>query len=145
MVFHRGLAAGRDQNDLGTAGGDGLFDAVLDQRLVDQAEHLLRGGFGSGEESRSHASGGEDCFTNFLECHGADHLSRVWFACENNRNKRRLPDEGRLGEWGMAILGDALRWRIEEDGSLRDYLLVALMLRRMDTEASDSYSGSGLG
>ena len=34
----------------------------------------------------------------------------MWFTCENNRNKSRLPDEARLGYKGMAILGDAGPW-----------------------------------
>ena len=66
VVFHGGLAAAGDDDDLGAAGGDGLFDAVLDQGLVDEAEHLFGRGLGGGEEAGAHACGGEDGFADFL-------------------------------------------------------------------------------
>ena len=66
VVLHCGLAAGGDDDDLGAAGGDSLFDAVLDEGLVDEAEHLLGRGLGGGEETGSHAGGGEDGFADFL-------------------------------------------------------------------------------
>ena len=60
------LAAAGDDDDLGAAGGYGLFDAVLDQRLVDEAEHLFRRGLGCGKEAGAHACGREDCFADLL-------------------------------------------------------------------------------
>ncbi len=66
VVFHGGLAAAGDDDDLGAAGGYGLFDAVLDEGLVDEAEHLFGGGLGGGEEASAHACGGEDGFADFL-------------------------------------------------------------------------------
>ena len=68
------LAAAGDDDDLGAAGGDGLFDAVLDQGLVDQAEHLLGDGLGGGQKTSAHASGRKDSLANF---HG--HLKRSPF------------------------------------------------------------------
>ena len=41
---------------------DGFFDDVLDGRLVDDGQHLLRHGLGGGKESRAQARGGDDCF-----------------------------------------------------------------------------------
>ena len=41
MILDGVLAAPRDQNDVVDAGGDGLFDAVLNDRLVDERQHLL--------------------------------------------------------------------------------------------------------
>ncbi len=69
VVFHGGLAAAGDDDDLGAAGGDGLFDAVLDQRLVDEAEHLLGRGLGGGKKTGAHACGGKDGFADFLRSH----------------------------------------------------------------------------
>ena len=69
VVIHGGLAATGDDDDLGTAGGYGLFDAVLDERLVDETEHLFGHGLGGGEKASAHAGGGEDCFTDFLGNH----------------------------------------------------------------------------
>ena len=66
VVFHGGLAAAGDDDDLVAAGGDGLFDAVLDERLVDEAEHLFGHGLGGGEEAGAHACGWEDGFADFL-------------------------------------------------------------------------------
>ena len=58
------LAAPGDENDVGDARGDGLLDAVLDDRPIDQREHLLRHGLGGGQETRAEAGGGEDGLTN---------------------------------------------------------------------------------
>ena len=69
VVLHGGLAAGGDDDDLGAAGGYGLLHAVLDEGLVDEAEHLLGGGLGGGEEAGAEAGGGEDGFADFLGGH----------------------------------------------------------------------------
>ena len=66
MVFHGGLAAGGDDDDLGAAGGDSLLNAVLDEGLVDEAKHLLGASLGGGEEACAEAGGGEDGFADFL-------------------------------------------------------------------------------
>ena len=66
VVFHGGFAAAGDDDDLVAAGGDGLFDAVLDERLVDEDEHLFGHGLGGGQEACAESGGGEDCFADFL-------------------------------------------------------------------------------
>lgn len=77
VVFHGGLATAGDDDDLGAAGGHGLFDAVLDEGLVDEGKHLLGGGFGRGKEAGAHAGGGEDGLADFLGSHqGAEPLPR---------------------------------------------------------------------
>ena len=60
MVLDRVLAAARDQDDVVDAGGDGLFDAVLDDRLVDERQHLLGLRLGGWEKARAESGGGED-------------------------------------------------------------------------------------
>src|SRR5438270_747743 len=56
MVDDRALAAAGDHDHLLDAAGDGLLDAVLDGRLVDERQHLLGLGLGHGKESRAQAS-----------------------------------------------------------------------------------------
>ena len=50
MVLDRALPAARDDEDVGDPGSDGLFDDVLDGRLVDQGQHLLGRGLGRRQE-----------------------------------------------------------------------------------------------
>ena len=44
--------------------GDRLFDAVLDDRLVDQRQHFLRLRLGGRQETGAEAGGGEDGFAD---------------------------------------------------------------------------------
>jgi hypothetical protein len=69
VVLHGDLAAGGDDDDLGASGRDGLFHAVLDERLVDEAEHLLGSGFGGGEKTCPQTRGGKDGFAYLLWNH----------------------------------------------------------------------------
>jgi hypothetical protein len=69
VVFHGGFAASGDDDDLGAAGGYSLFDSILDEGLVDEAEHLLWHGLGGGEEASAQACGGEDGLADLLRCH----------------------------------------------------------------------------
>ena len=64
VVLDRPLLAAGDDDDLLDAGGDRLFDAVLDDRLVDQRQHLLGLRLGGGQEPCAPAGGREDCFSN---------------------------------------------------------------------------------
>ena len=65
VVFDGLLAAAGDDEDLVAAGGHGLFDAVLNDRLVDDREHFLGLGFGGGQKASAQAGGGENGFANF--------------------------------------------------------------------------------
>ena len=66
MVLDRVLAAARDQDDVVDAGGDGLFDAVLNDGLVDERQHLLGLRLGGREKARAESGGGEDRLANRL-------------------------------------------------------------------------------
>ncbi len=50
VVFQGALVAARDHEDVAEARGHGLFDHVLDRRLVDDRQHLLGSGLGGRQE-----------------------------------------------------------------------------------------------
>src|SRR5699024_7001738 len=64
MVLERSLVAPGDHEDIAEAGIDGLFDDVLDRRLVDDGEHLLGGGLGRRKESGSQTGDGDHGLAN---------------------------------------------------------------------------------
>ena len=66
VIFNRVLAASGDEDDVVDAGGDRLLDAVLDDRLVDQRQHLFRLRFGRGKKPSAKTGGREDGFSNRL-------------------------------------------------------------------------------
>ena len=71
MILDGGLAASGDDDDRLDPRGHRLLDDVLDDRLVDQGQHLLGLGLGGGKETRAHACGGEDRLTDRTGgCHG---------------------------------------------------------------------------
>ena len=55
MVLDRALVAAGDEDHVGDAGRRGLLDRVLDQRLVDDRQHLLRTRLGDGQEAAAEA------------------------------------------------------------------------------------------
>jgi ferredoxin len=65
MIFNRGFSAPRHDNDVLNARMQRFFDAVLNDRLVDERKHFLglrlRGRKKSGPKTR----GWKDCFANF--------------------------------------------------------------------------------
>ena len=60
VVFDGALAPPGDDEDVGEARGDRLFDDVLDRRLVDDRQHLLGLALRRGQEARAHARGRDD-------------------------------------------------------------------------------------
>src|SRR5581483_3711718 len=60
VVLDGPLAPPRHDADPVEPGGDGLLDDVLDHRLVDQGQHLLRLGLGGRQEAGAEAGGRED-------------------------------------------------------------------------------------
>ena len=64
MVLDGALLAAGDDDDLLDAGGDCFLDAVLDDRLVDERQHLLGLRLGGGQEPRSPAGGRKDGFAD---------------------------------------------------------------------------------
>ena len=69
MIFDRVFAAARDDDDVLDAGGGGFFDAVLDDRLVDERQHLLWLRFGCRQKPRAEAGGGKHGLS-YGRCHG---------------------------------------------------------------------------
>jgi hypothetical protein len=59
VVLDRALVAAGDEDHLAHAGGVGLLDRVLDQRLVHHRQHLLGLRLGGGQEARAEAGHGE--------------------------------------------------------------------------------------
>ena len=70
MLDQRGLAAAGDHAELLDAGGAGLLDRVLDQRLVDDRQHFLGRCLGGGQEARAKTGDRQDGFAQFLD-HGS--------------------------------------------------------------------------
>ena len=64
VILDRALLGRGDDDDLLDPGGDRLFDRVLDDRLVDQRQHLLRLGLRRRQEAGAPARGGEDGLSN---------------------------------------------------------------------------------
>jgi hypothetical protein len=64
MVFNGVLAAAGDQNDVVGPRGARFFDAVLDDRLVDQRQHLFRLSLGCRQEPGAESRGGKHGFAH---------------------------------------------------------------------------------
>ena len=64
VIFDRVLAAAGDEDDVVDARCDRFFDAILDDRLVDERKHFLGLGFGRRQKAGSEAGGREDSFAN---------------------------------------------------------------------------------
>ena len=60
MILDGVLAPARDEDDIRDTGGDCLFDAVLNDWLVDEREHLLRLRLGRRKETGTQAGNGKD-------------------------------------------------------------------------------------
>ena len=75
MLHERGLAAAGDEAELLDAGGPRLLDRVLDQRLVDDRQHLLRHCLGGGQEAGAEAGNGQDGLAQRL----SHNVAPSWF------------------------------------------------------------------
>jgi hypothetical protein len=71
MVLDGRLAAAGDEDELLDAGCLRLFDGVLDQRLVDDRQHLLGHRLGGGEKAGAQAADGKDRLANASCAHRA--------------------------------------------------------------------------
>ena len=60
VILDGALVAAGDEDDLLEPRGHRLLDHILDRRLVDQRQHLLRLRLGGGEEAGSESGSGED-------------------------------------------------------------------------------------
>jgi len=78
VVFDGILAFAGDDDDVLDAGGDALFDDILNLWLVDHSEHFFRLRFRSGEKASAESGGREDGFADFVAAaRGAAGLRRV--------------------------------------------------------------------
>ena len=72
MVFDRVLAAPGHEQDVVDARGHRFFDAVLNDRLIDDRQHLFWLRLGGWQEAGTETSGGENGFADFsrhkLQC-----------------------------------------------------------------------------
>src|SRR3569623_1053295 len=66
VILDGALAATGDEDQFGDAGGDGLLGRVLDQRLVDDGQHLFGVGLSDGQKARAHTGHGENGFAQLL-------------------------------------------------------------------------------
>ena len=64
MVFDRRFALAGHEDDVFDAGGASFLDGVLDQRLVDQGQHLLGDGLGRRQEPGAQSGNRENRFTH---------------------------------------------------------------------------------
>ena len=64
MILDRILAAAGDEDDVGDTGRQRLLDPVLNDRLVDERQHLLRLRFGRREKTSAEAGCRKDRFAD---------------------------------------------------------------------------------
>ncbi len=76
MILERALAAPGDEDDLFDPGLQRLFDRILDQRLVDDGQHLLGHRLGRGQKPRAQASDGKNSLSDRLDGHKNSLLRR---------------------------------------------------------------------
>ena len=69
MVLDCAFASPRDDNNVLDSGGDRFFHGILNQRLVDERQHLFGGGFGRGEEASTEACSRNHGFANVVARH----------------------------------------------------------------------------
>ena len=69
MILQRALAAAGDEDDLLDPGRQRLFDRILDQRLVDDGQHLLGHRLGGGQKPCAQPRDGEDGLADGTDRH----------------------------------------------------------------------------
>lgn len=87
VIFDRTFSSSGNDDDVFDAGCDGLLHDVLNQRLVDQREHLFGRGFGSGEKACAQSSSGNNGLTYIHAHHRAivcDGVSEVKIRAPGN-------------------------------------------------------------
>src|SRR6185312_10478461 len=84
MIFDRGLAAARDDDDIANPRMQSFFHAILNNRLVHERQHLLRLRLGGGEKAGPETRCGENCFANFRGWHSL----LIFPGIPKNRNSR---------------------------------------------------------
>src|SRR5947208_7021805 len=84
MILDGRLAPTGNDDDVLNAGVDGLFDAVLDERLVHQRQHLLRLGLGGRQKACPQPRCGKDRLAHFRK-----HTYPVSFGSAEMRNQKK--------------------------------------------------------
>ncbi len=79
MILDHLLAAPGDEHELLDAGFAGLFDRVLDHRLVHDRQHFLGHRLGGRKEARPHAGDGKNGFANRLCDRHVDAFRNILF------------------------------------------------------------------
>ena len=69
MILDRAFAATRDKDHLFNTGLTRLIDRILDERAIDNRQHLFGNGLCRWEETRAQASDRKYSFTNGFMCH----------------------------------------------------------------------------
>jgi hypothetical protein len=72
MVLDRALVSPGDEDHVGNACCGRLFDGILDQRLVDDRQHLLGARLGGRQEAAAQPRDGQYGFGDFSERHRSD-------------------------------------------------------------------------
>ena len=76
MILDHALVAPGDEDEMLDA-GLGLVDHVLDQRLVDDGQHLLRHRLGGGQDAVPRPATGKTALRIFMGCRGLGNM-RIW-------------------------------------------------------------------
>jgi hypothetical protein len=90
VIGDRALVPAVDEHQHLGAGSDRLLGGVLDQRLVDDRQHLLRVGLGGRQETRAHAGDGENDFLQWFHdssLRTRQHLARAPTTPHNNDSR----------------------------------------------------------
>ena len=66
MVLNRALGWAGDKYKVGNPGREGLFDGILDDRLVDDRQQFFRHCLGGWQKPRPQSGYRKYCFSNFL-------------------------------------------------------------------------------
>src|SRR5690242_3253711 len=62
MILDRAFVAAGDKYHVGNAGGNRLIDCILDERLVDDRQHLFGARLGGRQEAGAQPRDGKYCF-----------------------------------------------------------------------------------
>ncbi len=68
VVFNGAFATACDKDHVTNASRVSLFNGILNERLVNDGQHLLGGGFGGRQEPSSQSGNREHCFSNTGLC-----------------------------------------------------------------------------
>jgi len=88
MVFDDRLVAAGDEDEMFDAGLARLIDDILDDRPVDDGQHLLGDGLGGREEPRAETGDRENCLANSLHAFNYPFAGRLRNPCPATFSRR---------------------------------------------------------